>query len=86
MATKTIILRLYKAMLKESQKIPAYNFRKYAIRRVRDGFRANKYLSNSDALRLKVEEAETNLEVIRRQVIVGQLYTAEKLVIEHQSK
>ncbi|KAL4623442.1 LYR motif-containing protein 4-like [Arapaima gigas] len=35
------VLSLYRMLLKESKKFPSYNFRMYALRRVRDGFRAN---------------------------------------------
>ncbi|CAG9837945.1 unnamed protein product [Diabrotica balteata] len=77
------ILKLYKTMLKESRKIPAYNFREYALRRVRDAFKENKSISNNQ-IGVLIEKAEKNLETIRRQAIIGQLYAVDKLVIEHE--
>ncbi|CAG9820862.1 unnamed protein product [Phaedon cochleariae] len=77
------ILNLYKTMLKESKKIPSYNFRKYALRRVHDGFKENKGLRDPDIISEKITECQRNLEIIKRQAIIGHLYNAEKLVIEH---
>ncbi|XP_050510963.1 LYR motif-containing protein 4 [Diabrotica virgifera virgifera] len=77
------VLKLYKTMLKESRKIPSYNFREYALRRVRDAFKENKSISNNQ-IGVLIEKAEKNLETIKRQAIIGQLYATDKLVIEHE--
>ncbi|KAG5877672.1 hypothetical protein JTB14_013917 [Gonioctena quinquepunctata] len=86
MASRNKVLSLYKALMKESLKMPAYNFREYAIRRVHDAFKANKNVSDTEALGQQIIKAEKNLEIIRRQAIIGHLYSIEKLVIEHQMK
>ncbi|XP_018562841.1 LYR motif-containing protein 4 [Anoplophora glabripennis] len=86
MTSRQKILKLYKTMLRESQKFPAYNFREYAIRRVHVGFRENKNLTDPSLIENQIKEAKRNLEIIKRQVIIGQLYNAEKLVIENISK
>lgn len=80
--TKARILTLYKSLLRESKKFPSYNFRMYALRKVRDSFRANVTLSNSHEISNKYLEGAKNLEIIKRQVLIGQLYSADKLVIE----
>jgi len=43
-------------------------FRLYALRRIRDGFRAGKSLTDSTKISEALQKAEENLEVIRRQV------------------
>jgi len=43
-------------------------FRLYAFRRIRDGFRAGKSLTDSTKISEALQKAEENLEVIKRQV------------------
>jgi hypothetical protein len=43
-------------------------FRLYALRRIRDGFRVGKSLTDSTKISEALQKAEENLEVIRRQV------------------
>lgn len=57
-------------------------FRNYAIRRIRDAFKANKHLQDCDAIEAAYNEAFTTLAIIKRQVVVADLYKAEKLVLE----
>ncbi|XP_039206702.1 LYR motif-containing protein 4 isoform X1 [Crotalus tigris] len=80
------VLRLYRALLRESQGFSAYGYRTYAIRKIRDTFRENKNIQESSEIDTLINKAKTNLEMIHRQVTVGQLYTAEKLVIECPQK
>ncbi|XP_069709704.1 LYR motif-containing protein 4 isoform X1 [Phaenicophaeus curvirostris] len=76
------VLRLYRALLRESQRFGAYNYRMYAIRRIRDAFRENKNIKDSEKIEELVNKAKANLEIIHRQVTIGQLYSTQKLVIE----
>ncbi|XP_025028787.1 LYR motif-containing protein 4 isoform X2 [Python bivittatus] len=115
------VLRLYRALLRESQGFTAYGYRTYAIRRIRDAFRENKNTKESSEINALISKAKTNLEMIHRQtqevadislgpfiwllfansapsqllilwkrtmleVTIGQLYSAEKLVIECPQK
>ncbi|NXI41948.1 LYRM4 protein, partial [Galbula dea] len=57
-------------------------FRTYAIRRIRDAFRENKTIKDSAKIEELLNKAKANLEIIHRQVTIGQLYSAEKLVLE----
>jgi len=43
-------------------------FRLYALRRIRDGFRAGQLLTDSTKISEALQQAEENLEVIKRQV------------------
>jgi len=81
-ASKVNVLRLYKVMLRESQKFPAYNYRTYAVRRIRDAFKENKALQDNDKITEQVNKAKTNLAIIRRQAVIGKLYEMDKLIIE----
>ncbi|XP_045457732.1 LYR motif-containing protein 4B [Melitaea cinxia] len=80
---KSQILSLYKSLLKESHKFANYNFRSYALRRVRDAFKENKSLSDPKSIKKEFEYGKNNLEIIKRQVVIGDMYRTEKLVIEN---
>nr|XP_025035142.1 LYR motif-containing protein 4 [Pelodiscus sinensis] len=58
----------------------------YAIRRIRDAFRENKHIKDSEEIERLINKARTNLEIIHRQVTIGQLYSTQKLVIESPEK
>ncbi|XP_022188605.1 LYR motif-containing protein 4 [Nilaparvata lugens] len=79
--SKLDMLRLYKTLLREAGKFQLYNYRMYALRRIKEGFRENKNITGSE-INTKYEEGRNILEVIKRQVIVGNLYVPPKLVIE----
>ncbi|KAM6350022.1 LOW QUALITY PROTEIN: LYR motif-containing protein 4 [Podargus strigoides] len=81
-SSRAQVLRLYRALLRESQRFSGYNYRTYAIRRIRDAFRENKNIKDSEKIEELVNKAKANLEVIHRQVTIGQLYSTQKMVIE----
>ncbi|XP_041039434.1 LYR motif-containing protein 4 isoform X4 [Carcharodon carcharias] len=61
------VLSLYRVMLKESKKFSSYNYRTFALRRIKDTFRENKNVTNPEVIQELIEKAEANTEVIRRQ-------------------
>ncbi|XP_065523498.1 LYR motif-containing protein 4 isoform X2 [Lathamus discolor] len=67
-SSRAQVLRLYRALLRESQRFSSYNYRTYAIRRIRDAFRENKNIKDSGKIEELVNKAKANLEVIHRQV------------------
>jgi len=79
------VLTLYKRLLRESQKFQSYNYREYALRRVRDGFRDNKTTTDVNKLNNLYVLASENLDVIKRQVSIGQMFSAAPLVIENSA-
>ncbi|XP_075988103.1 LYR motif-containing protein bcn92 [Anticarsia gemmatalis] len=79
------ILTLYKCLVRESEKFPNYNFRSYAVRRVKDAFQKNKTLRDPKEIQKEFYAGTETLNMIRRQIIVGDLYRTEKLVIENIS-
>ncbi|XP_072267859.1 LYR motif-containing protein 4 [Pyxicephalus adspersus] len=84
-SSRTQVLNLYKTMLRESQKFGSYNYRTYAIRRIRDAFREKKDIDDFHKVQTLVCQAKENLDVIRRQVSIGHLYATQKLIIESSS-
>ncbi|XP_045782736.1 LYR motif-containing protein 4B [Maniola jurtina] len=80
---KIQILSLYKSLLKESNKFNNYNFRAYALRRVRDAFKENKFLTDPKLVKKEFEYGKENLAIVKRQVVIGDMYQTEKLVIEN---
>jgi hypothetical protein len=84
--SRSHVLSLYKAMLRYSQRFPDYNYRLYAKRRIQDGFRLNKTVTDNTKLRDLLKSAQDNLEMIQRQVIIGNLYKDSTLIIEKLKK
>lgn len=85
-SSRAQVLELYRAMLRESKQFSAFNYRTYAVRRIRDAFRENKDVEDPVRIQALVSKAKRDLEMIRRQVHIGQLYSTDKLVIENQEK
>ncbi|XP_033626453.1 LYR motif-containing protein 4-like [Asterias rubens] len=85
-ATRSTVLTLYRQMLKESHKFTGYNYREYALRRTKDAFRENKTLTDEVEIKAFIQKAEKNLEIMKRQVVLSQLYTDPRLVIEEQKR
>lgn len=85
-SSRAQVLDLYRAMLRESKRFSAYNYRTYAIRRIRDAFRENKNVKDPVEIQSLVNKAKKDLGMIQRQVHIGQLYMTNKLVIEDQEK
>ncbi|KAF2353164.1 Complex 1 LYR protein [Trinorchestia longiramus] len=86
MAARKEVLYLYKSLLKESKKLSSYNFREYALRRVRDAFRENASVTNADAKAQLIKSARENLEMLHRQAVISSLYNGPPLVLEDKSQ
>uniref|UniRef100_A0A9L0JN76 LYR motif containing 4 n=1 Tax=Equus asinus TaxID=9793 RepID=A0A9L0JN76_EQUAS len=66
-SSRAQVLDLYRAMLRESKHFSAYNYRTYAVRRIRDAFRENKNVKDPVEIQALVNKAKRDLEIIRRQ-------------------
>ncbi|XP_040316361.1 LYR motif-containing protein 4 isoform X1 [Herpailurus yagouaroundi] len=66
-SSRAQVLDLYRAMLRESKHFSAYNYRTYAVRRIRDAFRENKNVKDPVEIQTLVNKAKRDLEIIRRQ-------------------
>ncbi|XP_008545522.1 LYR motif-containing protein 4 [Microplitis demolitor] len=78
------VLKLYRNLIRESQKWSSYNYREYALRKVRDEFRENKTLQDNNLIQDCYNKGLENLEIIKRQVILSNLYGTRPLVIENK--
>ncbi|XP_057680191.1 LYR motif-containing protein 4 [Corythoichthys intestinalis] len=76
------VISLYRMLLKESYNFPSYNYRTYAVRRVRDAFRLNKNVDDPKKVERLVLEGRQSLALIQRQVAVGGMFQAPKTVVE----
>ncbi|XP_041376509.1 LYR motif-containing protein 4-like [Gigantopelta aegis] len=85
-ATRSEVLSLYRLLLRAGRQFTDYNYRNYALRRARDAFHENKTVADKQKIQDLVNEAKKNLEIIKRQVIIGQMYGHGKLIIESQEK
>ncbi|XP_069368482.1 LYR motif-containing protein 4 [Paralichthys olivaceus] len=81
-STRAQVISLYRTMLRESSKFPSYNYRTYALRRVRDAFRANRKVDDPKTVARLMEEGQRTVAVIQRQVSVGKMYETQKMVLE----
>ncbi|XP_049537512.1 protein bcn92 [Anopheles darlingi] len=80
---KMKVLSLYKQLIRASQKFDSYNFRSYALRRIRHAFRENKALTDGAQIESELAYGQSNLDIIKRQTVIGNLFRApDKLVIE----
>ncbi|PNJ71024.1 LYR motif-containing protein 4 isoform X3 [Pongo pygmaeus] len=67
-SSRAQVLDLYRAMLRESKRFSAYNYRTYAVRRIRDAFRENKNVKDPVEIQTLVNKAKRDLGIIRRQM------------------
>ncbi|KAF9583442.1 LYR motif-containing protein 4 [Lunasporangiospora selenospora] len=82
-ATRSQVLGLYRSLLHHSSKFAAYNFRDYAVRRTRDAFHAAKNETDPAKIEALITKGKEQLEVVRRQSLISQLYGGEKLIVEN---
>lgn len=86
MAGKTDVLKLYKQLLNKSYKFDNYNFREFSKRKVRDSFRSNQNLQESEKITEFYNTGIDELARLTRQTSVSQMYTFDKLVVEPLKK
>lgn len=77
-------LHLYRNLLRQASKLASYNFRQYALRRVRDGFLSNRNMVDLREIQKEMALGHEQLEVLKRQATISQMYSQQKLVIETQ--
>lgn len=61
-------------------------FRMYALRKIRYEFKENKALQDEEKVRQCYAKGQEALMIIKKQVILGDLYSTRPLVIETKSK
>mmetsp|Transcript_1957 Transcript_1957/g.2421 ORF Transcript_1957/g.2421 Transcript_1957/m.2421 type:complete len:88 (+) Transcript_1957:28-291(+) len=78
-------LSLYRQMLRCSQHFKDFNIRMYALRSVKTRFRENQAVHDEQLKERLLEDAVSQLEVIKRQTAISQLYgfSSKNLVVEN---
>lgn len=80
------VLKLYRDMIREAKKFQAYNFRNYALRRIKDGFSMEKGLKDNNKISDKYNLALKSYEMLKRQVIIQNLYKTDNIVVENKEE
>jgi hypothetical protein len=86
-STTTPLQSLYKTLLRQAKKYPQYNYREYALRKIKEEFGAAKAISDPQELAKFMAKEEQTLEQLKRMVKVQELYCndSEKLVVEKKN-
>ena len=71
-----VVRRLYRQLMREAQSFPDFNFRHYFLRRIQFEYKQKLGLtfSSSDEVAREVEKGQAQLDMLRRQAVVGQLF------------
>ncbi|KAA0057977.1 LYR motif-containing protein 4 [Cucumis melo var. makuwa] len=72
--TRSEALSLLRSLIRTSRQFCDYNIREYAKRRVVDGFRHNRNLSDPSSISSAYADGKAQLEVAKRQSAIYSLY------------
>ncbi|XP_032665941.1 LYR motif-containing protein 4 [Odontomachus brunneus] len=84
--SRHMILSLYRNLIRESKKWSSYNYRMYALRKVRHEFKESKTLQDEEKIKQCYAKGQETLNLIKRQVILSNLYGTRPLIIETLGK
>lgn len=77
----TPAVSLFRTLLREAKQMTDYNFRSFAVRRVKAGFKTNRNLQGEEAA-AALKTGEEQLAVMKRQVVIGKMYPSARSVME----
>ena len=80
--SRTGILSLYRNLLRTGSRFSQYGFREYARRRTRDAFREHKTETDPQRIQDLVNRGISELQMMKRQTVISQMYNMDKLVVE----
>jgi len=81
------VLSLYRELLRECHRFPSYNYRQYALERVKYGFHQGERETDPKKIQELLKKAKDSLQLVRRQVTLGNLFSdSDRLVIENSSR
>ena len=80
--SRSAILSLYRSLLRTGNQFGQYGFREYARRRTRDAFREHKNESEPRRIQELVNRGICDLQMMKRQTAISQMYNMDKLVVE----
>eukprot|EP00549_Striatella_unipunctata_P006751 CAMPEP_0118714226 /NCGR_PEP_ID=MMETSP0800-20121206/26051_1 /TAXON_ID=210618 ORGANISM="Striatella unipunctata, Strain CCMP2910" /NCGR_SAMPLE_ID=MMETSP0800 /ASSEMBLY_ACC=CAM_ASM_000638 /LENGTH=79 /DNA_ID=CAMNT_0006619959 /DNA_START=22 /DNA_END=261 /DNA_ORIENTATION=+ len=72
---------LYRQLLREAKHMKDYNFRNYALRRIKLGFEEGKAMEGESSVEA-LSFGEQQLELLKRQSLLTRLYPSAKSVME----
>lgn len=77
---------LYRTLLRYARQFPQYNYRNYALRKIKEDFSAAKALKTPEELNKFVKQEQETLEQLKRMIKVQSLYFNEssKLILEEK--
>ena len=75
-------LSLFRSFLRTSSTYADYNFRSYALRNVRTKFEQNRSLTDSSEISNALVAGQQQLELLKRQTLISNLYPSQKSVME----
>ncbi|PVI02316.1 hypothetical protein DM02DRAFT_589658 [Periconia macrospinosa] len=73
---------LYRSLLRQGSQFAAYNFREYAKRRTRDGFREHQKEGDERRIQELIQRGLKDLQMMKRQTVVSQFFQMDRLVVE----
>lgn len=82
MSNRAKVISLYRQLMQEADKFTTSNFRVYAKNRIHHEFELNRNVTDLAKQKALIEKAEKSLSSLKRQVIVSQLFPAEKSVLD----
>ena len=80
--TRTQALGLYRQMLRAGRSFEAYNFREYALRRVREDFHSSRSIADVAQARAAYDFGVQQLELIKRQAAISRMFPQGKHSME----
>jgi hypothetical protein len=80
--SRTAILSLYRNLLRTGSRFSQYGFREYARRRTKDAFREHKSETDPQRIQDLVNRGISELQMMKRQTMISQMYNTDKLVVE----
>lgn len=75
-------VRLYRDLLRHSVRLSSYNFRQYAVRRIRDAYLSNRGLTDQAQIDRELSYGHEQLNLLKRQATISQMYKEDRLVVE----
>lgn len=81
-ASRSTVLSLYRNLLRTGGQFSQYGFREYAKRRTRDAFREHRNESNQQRIQELLHRGISELQMMKRQTTIGQMYNMDRLVVE----
>ncbi|CAB9527263.1 LYR motif-containing protein 4 [Seminavis robusta] len=79
--TNSAAISLFRSLAREAKHLNDYNFRSYAVRRVKVGFQKSRELQGEEAA-AAMKYGQEQLKILKRQVILGDLYPSGRSVME----